>query len=206
MNMKNFERLDAFLKQVNSDIYPEPSSDIHNAITGQVLNLLIENGQLKSGARVLDIGCGQGVALEIFKQHGMPATGITLGADLEVCLSKGFDVREMDMARLEFGDEKFDFIWCRHALEHSIYPFFTLAEFHRLLKDDGRLYVEVPAPDTVCHHETNPNHYSVLGLSMWRSLFHRANFTEEWAKDLNFTVPAGPDTYWSFLLKPAAKP
>jgi ubiquinone/menaquinone biosynthesis C-methylase UbiE len=78
-------------------------------------------------------------------------------------------VRETDFADLDFDDESFDLVWARHALEHSVVPAFLLSEFHRLTKPGGVLYVEVPAPDTACVHETNPNHHSVLASGCgWR--------------------------------------
>jgi hypothetical protein len=64
-----------------------------------------------------------------------------------------------------------------------------------------RLYVEVPAPDTACLHQTNGNHYSVLGKSMLGSLIVRSGFELLDVMDVNFTVPAGPDTYWAFVGK-----
>lgn len=63
-----------------------------------------------------------------------------------------------DMSFLPVADGSFDAAWCRHVLEHSPFPYFTLSEMHRILRDDGPIYLEVPAPDTACHHERNPNH------------------------------------------------
>ena len=110
----------------------------------------------------------------------------------------------MDFAFLEFPDESFDLVWCRHAIEHSLFPFFTLAELHRVLKPGGVLYLEVPAPDTSCRHQTNPNHYSVLGKSMWVELIRRVGFPETRTLDLNFQTGAGPDTYWAFMQRKKA--
>ena len=135
-----------------------------------------------------------------FLAVGLMPIGIALGEDVLICQREGLDVRSMDQSYLEFDNDSFDIIWCRHALEHSIFPYFTLAEFRRVLKSGGYLYVEVPAPDTSCHHEENPNHYSVLGKSLWRSLFLRAGFVVEEEIDIDFMVPAGPDQYWSFFL------
>jgi SAM-dependent methyltransferase len=201
--MTGIERLHHFLGQLQGDIYPEPPSEPHVTITAQTIRFLLENRHIAPGERVLDVGCGQGGALELFARHGLPATGIALGPDVEICRQKGLDVREMDLSFFDFADGEFDFVWCRHALEHSVFPLFTLTEIRRLLREGGRVYVEVPAPDTACHHERNPNHYSVFGQSMWASLFAKAKFDIVLARDINFTVPAGPDTYWAFLLRPA---
>ena len=174
--LDRYRRLDAFLGKLHGDIYPEPVSELHGHITRQMFDRLIQAHPFPAGAKVLDVGCGQGVALEVFKAAGLDPLGITLGPDVEVCRSRGFAVEAMDLSFLDFDEGRFDLVWCRHALEHSVFPFFTLAEMHRVLKPGGVLYVEVPAPDTACGHQTNPNHYSVLGKAMWLSLFERFRF------------------------------
>ncbi|MDB5448722.1 MAG: Methyltransferase type 11 [Phenylobacterium sp.] len=194
-----YRRLDAFLQKLRGDIYPEPPSAVHSSISRQMFELLCQHHPQAPGAKVLDVGCGQGVALELFRDAGLDPLGVTLGPDAEVCRQKGLKVREMDFAFLEFPDESFDLVWCRHALEHSVFPFFTLAELYRVLKPGGVLYLEVPAPDTTCRHQTNPNHYSVLGKSMWIELIRRVGFPETRTLDLGFQTGMGPDTYWAFL-------
>jgi SAM-dependent methyltransferase len=169
-----------------------------------VAEQLIQRYNLKPGSKVLDVGCGQGLALEQFQRLGLEAVGITLGSDSEVCRAKGFEVHRMDQNFMNFADGAFDLLWCRHVLEHSVAPLFTLSEYRRVVKSNGLVYIEVPAPDTSAHHETNPNHYSVLPASSWMSLFSRAGFAVERSLEINFTVPCGPDTYWSFLLRRGA--
>jgi SAM-dependent methyltransferase len=198
-----YRRLDAFLERLRADIYPEPPSGVHSAISQQMFAELSKHFPQAAGAKVLDVGCGQGVALEIFRDAGLDPLGITLGADAEVCRQKGLNVREMDFAFLDFPDASFDLVWCRHAIEHSVFPFFTLSELHRLLKPGGVLYLEVPAPDTSCAHQTNPNHYSVLGRSMWLDLIRRVGFPGSRVMDLGFQTGAGPDTYWAFMQQKA---
>jgi ubiquinone/menaquinone biosynthesis C-methylase UbiE len=204
MDADHHRRLEAFLEKLRGDIYPEAPTQGHDIITREMFKRLMEARPLAQGAEVLDVGCGQGVGLEVFRAAGLKGLGVTLGTDAEVCRAKGLDVVEMDLSFLDFDDGRFDMVWCRHALEHSIFPFFTLSEMHRVLKPGGILYVEVPAPDTSCAHQTNPNHYSVLGKSMWIELIRRTGFLDISATDINFPTGAGPDTYWAFVqTKPA---
>jgi ubiquinone/menaquinone biosynthesis C-methylase UbiE len=109
----------------------------------------------------------------------------------------------MEQSFLDFPDGSFDLVWARHCVEHSVMPFFTLRGFRRILKPGGYLYLEVPAPDTTFHHETNPNHYSVLSRSGWQSLLKRSGFAMRWEDDFTFTLPAGPDTYFMFFAQTA---
>jgi ubiquinone/menaquinone biosynthesis C-methylase UbiE len=199
-----YARLDAFLAKLKGDIYAEPPTELHSHITREMFKRLQEAHAFPPGAKVLDVGCGQGVALEVFKAAGLDPIGVTLGEDAAVCRAKGLEVVEADFAFLDFEDERFDLVWCRHALEHSVFPLFTLAEMHRVMKPGGLLYVEVPAPDTDCHHERNPNHYSVLPKSMWLELVRRAGFADGVATDIKFTTRAGPDVYWAIVAKKPA--
>jgi SAM-dependent methyltransferase len=198
--MRDFSRFDRFLDTLAEDVYPEPPTEPHLSITADMLSRLASDGVVKAGQRASDVECGQGLALQKMAGLGITAVGTPLGPDVEICRATGLDVRAMDQSFLEFADGEFDFLWCRHVLEHSVFPLFTLTEYHRVLKPRGNAYIEVPAPDTACHHQRNRNHYSVLGKSMWASLFQRAGFSLVWEGDIRFTVPAGPDLYWAFLL------
>lgn len=194
--------LSGFLDKLASDVYPEFPSELHAGITKRMLEHFLSRWPLAEGARVLDVGCGQGAALELFQRHGFDATGVTLGMqDVIACREQGYDVYEMDQSFLDFEAKSFDFLWCRHCLEHSIFPYFTLAGFYRVLRPGGFLYVEVPAPDTVSQHQQNLNHYSVFGKSMWLELMRRSGFGSLDVVDINFNLAVGPDTYWAFILR-----
>jgi SAM-dependent methyltransferase len=201
---ERYRRLDAFLARLKADIYPEPPNNLHTHLTQHMFAEVRKLYDLPEGAVVLDVGCGQGLALEQFRAAGFQPIGVTMGEDAEICRAKGFDIREQDFSFLDFDDATFDLIWCRHAIEHSVFPYFMLSEMHRMLKPGGLLYVEVPIADTGCKHQTNPNHYSVLGKSMWVSLIQRAGFPEVRIRDLNFTTGLGPDTYWAFMQRKPA--
>lgn len=199
LDQSKTQKLEQFLTRIAKETYPEPPSELHTGITKGMVDYFLNKFPIPPSAKILDVGCGQGVALEIFKDKGYQAIGITLNeVDVQACQQKGYTVYAMDQSFLEFQDQEFDLIWCRHCLEHSIFPYFTLSEFFRVLKPQGYLYVEVPAPDTSCGHQTNPNHYSVLGKSMWADLIKRSGFELLDIVDINFKVTAGPDTYWAF--------
>ena len=202
-NYDKYQKIDSFLNKISSDIYPENPSKVHTDITESVIKNLSGSKVLVKGTKVLDVGCGQAVALKLFKEIGCDAVGITLGQDdYDYCKSNGYNVHLMDMSFLDFENNSFDFLWVRHALEHSIFPYFTLSEFNRVLKPNGLMYVEVPAPDTDAHHETNPNHYSVLSKSMWNSLLQRSGFEKLQSESISLTLPNNyTDEYFTFIYK-----
>lgn len=199
--LRNYARLYDFVRErISSDIYPEPPSQLHTDISKKMIMELSNLVPLK-GAHVLDCGCGQGYALEIFRELGATAVGTTFGEDHAICIKKGLEVYEMDQSFLEFQPKTFDVIWCRHALEHSLFPLFTLRGFFETLKSDGILYLEMPAPDTAARHETNRNHYSCFSKNAWVSLIERSGFTIIKYSDIKFNLSIGEDHYYSFFCK-----
>jgi len=189
-----------FLERIAVETYPEEPSTIHDAIIVRAMEDLFTNFPLPAAARILDVGCGQGVALKPFQERGFAPIGITLNAtDAEACRAQGLDVRIMDQSFLDFDDASFDLLWARHVLEHSFMPLYTLTEFRRVLRPGGIMYLEVPAPDTLLH-ERNPNHYSVLGKPMWTSLMERSGFENTSTIDYFMkTVDDRADEYWGFF-------
>ncbi|MEO8114560.1 MAG: hypothetical protein ABI655_09270, partial [Phenylobacterium sp.] len=57
-SLARYRRLDAFLDRLRADVYAEPPSALHTAITEQVFNKLQRLHPLAPGAAVLDVGCG----------------------------------------------------------------------------------------------------------------------------------------------------
>lgn len=196
---RNFSELNNFLDRIADEVYPEAPSSIHSEITLVALKKLEELFPLKPGMKVVDVGCGQGPALEFFHSRCLDYLGITLGdEDIAACRAKGFKVEKSDQSFLALPHNSQDLIWARHVIEHSIFPFFTLEGFRRVLRSGGMLYLEAPAPETSCHHERNPNHYSVLPKACWRSLLERSGFKVLGDIDYAFEVLAGSDVYWGF--------
>jgi SAM-dependent methyltransferase len=206
VSFKGITRLVSFIDKIEQETYPETPIFIHSDITAQSLDAFLPDYNISKSARILDIGCGQGPALDILRARGYSSViGITLNdEDVSICQGKGHDVRKMDQSFLEFLDAYFDFIWARHVIEHSIFPFFTLSEYARVLSPGGHLYLEVPAPETSCNHETNPNHYSVLGHGSWMSLLGRSGFTVIENIKIPLKTGMGPDEYWIFFCRKGA--
>jgi SAM-dependent methyltransferase len=199
LSYNSISRFFTFLQHLQSDVYPEAPTKLHDDITQRALDHLLEHFPLRCGAAVLDVGCGQGVALDRFRSFGFNATGINLdNEDIVACRDKGHNVLQMDQSFLDFPDESFDLVWARHVIEHSIFPYYTLAGFARVLKPGGIVYLEVPGAETTNQHELNPNHYSILSHTMWLSLMERAGLPARDAQKYYIKCEQGPDEYWGF--------
>lgn len=163
-------------------VYDEGDSNFHKELTERVVTDFIDPLNLHKDSVILDLGCGPGYFLDEMKTRGYTnVTGVTLSSgDIELCKSKGHSIKQYDLSFLPqsdgYYDESVDFIFLRHALEHSPYPIFSLMEYNRVLKQGGKLYIEVPAPNCARNHEYNINHYSILTDKMLCALLLRTGF------------------------------
>ena len=175
-------------------IYDEGDSPFHKQLTTQVVTDYIDPLNLPKNAKILDLGCGPGYFLDEMKQRGYTdVTGVTLSpGDVKLCEDKGHTIKRYDLSFIPqkdgYYDESVDFIFLRHALEHSPYPIFSLMEYNRILKQGGRIYIEVPAPDCDRMHEFNLNHYSILGQNQLAALLTRTGFNIEKFNNLEFDL------------------
>ena len=178
-------------------IYDEGESGFHKQLTTQVVQTYIDPLNLAKDAHILDLGCGPGYFLDEMKAREYTnVTGVTLSpGDVALCESKGHRIKKYDLTFLPqkdgYYDESVDFIFLRHALEHSPYPIFSLMEYNRLLKQFGKLYIEVPAPDGQRQHEYNLNHYSILGKNQLTALLQRTGFEIQKFDNIEFELELG---------------
>ena len=122
-----------------------------------------------------------------------------------MCESKGHKIAKYDLSFIPqkdgYFDESVDFIFIRHALEHSPYPIFSLMEYNRLLKQSAKIYIEVPAPDCDRQHEYNLNHYSILGQNQLAALITRCGFDIDVFNNLEFDIQGKNDKGEDFTAK-----
>lgn len=175
-------------------IYDEGDSQFHKDLTTNVVTTYVDPLNLAKDAIILDLGCGPGYFLDEMKTRGYTnVTGVTLSpGDIKLCESKGHTIKKYDLSFLPqkdgYYDESVDFIFLRHALEHSPYPIFSLMEYNRILKQNGKIYIEVPAPDCDRKHEFNLNHYSILGHNQLGALLQRTGFRIDAFNNLEFDL------------------
>jgi len=180
-------------------VHEEGNSQMHAALTKQVVETYIDPMELPKDAHILDLGCGPGYFLDAMKERGYTnVTGVTLSpGDQQTCKDKGHNIKGYDLSflpqRQGYYDESVDFIFLRHALEHSPYPIFSLMEYNRVLKQGAKIYIEVPAPDCDRKHEFNLNHYSIMGSTQLGALLTRCGFNIDQFNNLEFEA-SGPNT------------
>jgi len=93
--------------------------------------------------RVLDIGCEYGSHLIYFNPD-------SLGLDvndryLPFSKSIGLSVKKVNFEDdIPVRPQSFDAVWCSNVLEHMVSPHALLLKLHRILKNDGLLFIYCP--------------------------------------------------------------
>jgi len=177
--LRDYKRVERYLNTLLNDIYQQPPDDGHQEAIVDCANKWLP--QLFNLNSILDVGCGQGQAIPVLKEHAQVVEGVTLGDDYKVCFDNGFDVRQDDMSFLSYQDNSFDLIWARHSLEHSPMPLLTLMEWHRVSKQWLCLIV----PDLEHFGPSGLNHYYVLRSDQWANLLNRAGWHVIWEDNSN---------------------
>lgn len=152
--MRDYTNFDQYLDRLTDDVYAQPPDESHAAWAMDAAS-----GMLPSDVKsVLDVGCGQGFCKYIFERAGVEWTGVTIGADYDVCVAEELTVIDNDMTFLNsVMDASYDLVFARHVLEHSPFPILTLMEWRRVARTN--LILIAPAPAYWKYR--GKNHYSV---------------------------------------------
>jgi len=93
-----------------------------------------------SSGKLLDVCCGRGEHMEIFKKMGFDVYGVDMDT---IAKDKGLSVEicEVGIDKLPYPNDFFDFIIMKSAIEHirNIYP--AMEELYRVLKKGGKILI-----------------------------------------------------------------
>jgi 2-polyprenyl-3-methyl-5-hydroxy-6-metoxy-1,4-benzoquinol methylase len=136
----------------------------------------------KKIGKVLDIGCGLGEVLSVFKENGWDCTGIEFNEFAARFARENFQLNIINKSIYDFDiTEKYDVIMLWGVLEHFYDPKKILKKIHELLNDDAVLVLEVPSADSVLvrfYERTQRNVDRIIEGDRHIMLFSLRAFTE----------------------------
>ena len=106
--------------------------------------------QLAAGKRILDAACGEGYGSVMLRDAGAESI---VGLDIDRTVVEharcrhGLEVVEGDVRELPFDDASFDLLVSFETIEHISEPWKAIAEFRRVLTDEGQLVISTPNRD-----------------------------------------------------------
>ncbi len=119
----------------------------YHLLKGEVEKVVKYTG--KRNGLVLDVGCGTGDRLDVFRAVGFDAQGVETSDSADYAREHlKLNVFKGDLFSAHFSDRSFDCVTLYNVLEHTHDPGKVCREVHRILKDDGSLVIQVPNKDS----------------------------------------------------------
>jgi len=152
----------------------------HTALFRKYLDLLSDPVvAVPKGARVLDVGSGDGYFVEMARGAGLR----TVGCDLAAHRLPSAGCCTADSLRLPFPNSTFDLCTLWFCLEHFPHPVAVIGECRRVTRSGGAIAITVPRAGAVLEHlqrhhwsQFIPGHVAFFSLESLRRLLGRFGY------------------------------
>lgn len=136
--------------------------------------------------------------IRYFTEKGYDVTAISFNKSL---CEQDDKIIYADDGFTNFPDKSFDIIWSKYALNKSLCAVYTLAEYFRLLNNDGLLYVEIISDENYLDKKNIDNNFSLYRKEIWKLLFENVGFNIIDVIDLSLSTqnPMVKDKFWLFF-------
>ena len=119
-------------------------AEIQEAQCAPAYHAVFDKAVVGSKTRLLDAGCGAGMALQLAAELGASVAGIDASkALLEVAARRlpGTRLEQSDLERLPFEDDAFDVVTGFNAFQYAADPVAALREARRVARPGGKVFV-----------------------------------------------------------------
>ncbi len=140
---------------------PFPNDEGKNGRQSQLeIPAMVRALEIPRGSRILEVGCGRGIALPVFERLCAPTRLVGLDIDPELLAEAAANLREngtsaelcaADVRQMPFADASFDVIVDFGTLFHIARPQAASAEIARVLAPGGIFVHETKASQLLSH-------------------------------------------------------
>lgn len=144
--------------QVQSKLWSERAQDwaeYQEKVLHPVYQVVFDRLGVGSGVRLLDVGCGTGLALQIAARRGAQVSGIDAStASIEIARERvpGGNLSIGEMEELNFPESSFDIVTSFNAFQYAANPVNALQEARRVLKPGGKVAMVTWGLPEKCEH------------------------------------------------------
>jgi ubiquinone/menaquinone biosynthesis C-methylase UbiE len=136
-------------------------------------------GDLGDGARILDVGCGDGFHLDLIRRYGRPGW-VLEGVDidpraLDAARKRGLTVHDGTIETLELPEASYQFALMIQTIEHVADPPAVLRAVRRVLAPGGRLLVVTDNTDSLDFRIFRRRHWGGYHFPRHWNLFNKAS-------------------------------
>lgn len=134
--------------------------------------------------KILDVGCGTGLFINLCRQQGIKATGIDFSeAGIKLAKDIGSHCFHQDFLK-DIADSCFDIVTMFDTIEHLVDPGAFLKKSHSVLRKKGLLVLTTPRNDSLAckifgkkwHLYIPPRHLHIFSSQSIRLLLERQGF------------------------------
>ena len=116
---------------------------------------VLDAARVTAGSRVLDAGCGAGLAAVLAHLRGADVSAIDASVNLLEFARQRLphaDIHEADLENLPFADAAFDAVIAVNSVFYAADPIAALRELRRVVRPEGRVAVTSWGPATQCEY------------------------------------------------------